>query len=105
MNTKANILLVVIILGIPILAHSALPQQITGIPEWDNILIPWLGTPYLYGGSSKHGTDCSGFVSSVYMEKEGLYLPRTAAEEFKVGTSVSKSGLEVGDLVFFKDRG
>jgi len=78
---------------------------ITGISEWDNVLLPWLGTPYLYGGSSKTGTDCSGFVSSVYMEKEGMYLPRTTTEGFNVGNSISRSKLEIGDLVYFKDRG
>ena len=84
------------------------PQDITtvtGVEEWDNVLSPWLGTPYLYGGSSKVGTDCSGFVSSVYMEKEGIYLPRTTTAEFDMGTSISKSKLKIGDVVFFKERG
>jgi probable lipoprotein NlpC len=78
--------------------HSGI---ITGVESWDRVLLPWLGTPYLSGGNTKSGADCSGFVSSVYREKEGVYIPRTTSEEFKMGTSVDKKDLIVGDLVFF----
>lgn len=78
---------------------------ITGNPAWDNVLMPWLGTPYLSGGSTKNGVDCSGFTGSVYMEKERMYLPRTAAEQMNHGQSVDRNKLIVGDLVFFKERG
>ena len=82
-----------------------IPQndEITGIAEWDNVLLPWLGTPYLPGGSTKNGTDCSGFVSSVYMEKERMYIPRSTTEEYKMGREISRGDLIVGDLVFFGD--
>ncbi|MDR2581334.1 MAG: C40 family peptidase [Fibromonadaceae bacterium] len=80
-------------------------QKITGIAAWDRVLSPWLGTPYLYGGNTKKGTDCSGFVSSVYLEKEGFRLPRTSAEQFKVGSHISKRNLKISDLVFFGERG
>ncbi|GHV14181.1 hypothetical protein AGMMS49938_09890 [Fibrobacterales bacterium] len=80
-------------------------QTITGIAEWDIVLVPWLDTPYLYGGTTKNGTDCSGFVSGVFAEKENLYIPRTTKEEFKQGTAVEKSKLTIGDLVFFGERG
>jgi cell wall-associated NlpC family hydrolase len=76
-------------------------ESITGIDAWDKVLLPWLGTPYLSGGNTKNGADCSGFVSSVYREKEGVYIPRTTSEEFKMGTSIDKKSLMVGDLVFF----
>jgi probable lipoprotein NlpC len=80
-------------------------QNITGISAWDNILYPWLGTPYLRGGNTKKGTDCSGFVGSVYMEKERMPLPRTTTEGFKKGKSVDKKELTVGDLIYFGERG
>jgi probable lipoprotein NlpC len=80
-------------------------SKITGISAWDNVLSPWLGTPYLPGGSTKNGADCSGFVSSIYREKEGMYIPRSAIEEFKIGRSVDQKNLIVGDLVFFGERG
>jgi len=82
---------------------SGIPQNgdITGITSWDDVLLPWLGTPYLPGGSTKNGTDCSGFVSSVYMEKERMYIPRTTTEEYKIGKDIDRNDLIVGDLVFF----
>jgi len=79
-------------------------KVITGIDAWDRVLSPWLGTPYLLGGTTKSGVDCSGFVSAVYREKEGMYIPRTSADEFKIGKSVSKNNLIIGDLVFFGER-
>jgi len=79
-------------------------QDITGIAAWDNVLSPWLGTPYLLGGNTKKGTDCSGFVSSIYMEKERMPIPRTSTEEFKKGKSVARNDLIIGDLVFFGNR-
>jgi cell wall-associated NlpC family hydrolase len=80
-------------------------QNITGISAWDNVLYPWLGTPYLSGGNTKKGTDCSGFVSSVYMEKERMSLPRTTTDGFKKGKSVNKDNLAVGDLIYFGEKG
>jgi cell wall-associated NlpC family hydrolase len=80
---------------------SKTSQDITGISEWDKVLSPWLGTPYVYGGNTKRGTDCSGFTSSVYMEKQGISIPRTSSEQFKIGKSISVDNAIVGDLVFF----
>jgi probable lipoprotein NlpC len=85
--------------------YSQNSSKITGISAWDNVLSPWLGTPYLSGGSTKNGTDCSGFVSSVYREKEGMYIPRSTTEEYKIGKMVDQKNLMVGDLVFFGEKG
>lgn len=60
----------------------------------------WLGTPYRYGGSSRSGTDCSGFVSTIYAGV-GVSLPRRAREMYEVGTPVSLKTIIPGDLVFF----
>ncbi|MGO4890247.1 S-layer homology domain-containing protein [Anaerobacillus sp. MEB173] len=60
-----------------------------------------LGVPYLWGGTTTSGFDCSGFLRYIYREN-GITLPRTASEQFQVGTSVTKSDLQVGDLVFFE---
>jgi len=76
-------------------------DNITGIAAWDNVLLPWIGTPYLPGGSTKNGADCSGFVSSVFMEKERMYIPRSTTEEYKMGKDISEDNLIIGDLVFF----
>ena len=63
-----------------------------------------LGIRYQYGGTTQTGFDCSGFTSFVY-KKEGVSLQRTAAQQYGQGTSVSKSNLQVGDLVFFNNLG
>lgn len=62
---------------------------------------PWMGTPYLLGGTSKKGVDCSGFVINIYRDVRGISLPRTASQMFKTGKKVSRGNLTEGDLVFF----
>ena len=63
-----------------------------------------LGTRYVWGGTSRGGFDCSGFVLYV-MRKSGIRLPRTSIEQSRVGTFVSRGDLRTGDLVFFNTRG
>lgn len=54
-----------------------------------------------YGGSSKSGVDCSGFVMQIYKEVRGMSLPHKASKMYDMGKSVSRDDLEEGDLVFF----
>ena len=62
----------------------------------------WQGTRYKLGGLSKKGVDCSGFVLLTFKEQLGITLPRTTREQAKKGTTISRSQLKAGDLVFFK---
>ncbi|CDF59415.1 C40 family peptidase [Thermobrachium celere] len=60
----------------------------------------FLGTPYVWGGTTPSGFDCSGFVKYVYSHF-GINLPRTSREQATVGQAVSLSEAQPGDLVFF----
>lgn len=61
----------------------------------------WIGTPYRYGGTTREGVDCSGFVGSVYREVYNRRLHRVASDMRRDCTMISRSELREGDLVFF----
>lgn len=65
----------------------------------------FIGVRYLWGGtSSETGFDCSGLTMTVY-QLNGLNLPRKSTRQFEVGSPVSSSKLQKGDLVFFAAKG
>jgi cell wall-associated NlpC family hydrolase len=62
----------------------------------------WKGTPYKYGGLSKRGIDCSGFIYLTYRDVFGRKIPRSTELQAGIGQKISRKNLRVGDLVFFK---
>lgn len=62
----------------------------------------YLGIRYVYGGSTTKGFDCSGFTQFVY-KQHGISVPRSTIEQAKVGTKLSRSELQVGDLIIFSN--
>lgn len=69
-----------------------------------NVALAFLGAPYRLGGSSVRGIDCSGFVKKIYALFD-VDLPRTAAEQSRVGVEVARDDLAEGDLIFFRTGG
>jgi cell wall-associated NlpC family hydrolase len=100
--------------------EEAAPQSLTfAAPSVEAVLAPapdaryggvvgiamqYLGVPYVWGGASPSGFDCSGFAMYVYA-KVGVSLPHHAASQYGMGAPVSKDQLQPGDLVFFNGLG
>ena len=66
-----------------------------------------MGVPYLWGGTSFKGVDCSGFTKTVYF-LNGILLPRDASQQVMIGETIDKNGnwgnLKEGDLLFFGEK-
>lgn len=83
--------------SLPILDIPASETASTVLKEAFN----YLGVPYVWGGTSPSGFDCSGFVQYVFKNSVGVSLPRVSQSQQNSGTRVSISNIQPGDLVFF----
>ena len=61
-----------------------------------------MALPYRYGGMTRRGVDCSGFVVVTMRDRFDLQLPRETKQQASIGTQIDKDELLPGDLVFFK---
>lgn len=64
----------------------------------------WRGVPYKYGGHSRSGADCSGFLMEVFKEAVGIKLPRSSRDQKEYCRPVRRDEMIVGDLVFFTGK-
>ena len=79
-------------------------EEIKNIPLLQKI-DEWWGTPYVLGGNSKNGVDCSYFTLVVMRDIYKVNLKRTAAEQYEQSVKIEWNNLKEGDLIFFKTEG
>lgn len=82
--------------------NTHLPDPIYTIAQLSEQQHSWQGTPYVLGGQSRRGVDCSGFVQTTFAQRFNIKLPRTTKAQAKQGVQVAKRDIQTGDLVFFK---
>ncbi|WP_250448236.1 C40 family peptidase, partial [Actinotalea sp. C106] len=79
-------------------APAAVPAAVSGNAVLE-VAARYVGVPYVSGGTSPSGFDCSGFTSYVYAQL-GITLPRTSGEQRNAGYVVSRAEAQPGDLIF-----
>jgi probable lipoprotein NlpC len=67
--------------------------------------LSYAGAPYVFGGISASGFDCSGFVYRVYLQSIGVVLPRTAQAQYSFREPIEAAKIQPGDLLFFNTTG
>ncbi len=84
-----------------LLQNAMLSSGGSGLHPFVRVAQRYLGTPYVWGGESARGFDCSGFIMRVMRDLGYKALPHSAAEQFNYGKPISKGLLKAGDIVFF----
>ncbi len=95
--TTAPVITTTSVLPTGVVPTGPLPS---GHPEAAQLALAYLGVPYLWGGATPSGFDCSGLVAYVYAQL-GVVLPHFAAAQWGFGVAVPLPDLQPGDLVFF----
>ena len=80
-------------------AWQAAPEE-----RWRAAAAEWLGTPYVWGGNSPRGVDCSGLVQRLVKHVAGLGLPKHSADQARAAHRIPRRELTTGDLVYLSRR-
>lgn len=87
------------------LAYSHFGAEMDNSPQikqqLQSQLEEWKGVPHKFGGLSRQGIDCSGFVHLIFAQEFGIQIPRTTEYQMQHGVVITPEELMPGDLVFF----
>ena len=92
-------ILIILFLLIGLSSHS----QVDTV-KLNSFIKEWRDVPYVYGGNSKKGIDCSRFTQRIYKEVFNKTIPNVSWKQWSATKRIRKNNLQTGDLVFFRSK-
>ncbi len=99
-KNKTKILYVAVTILFWILCYKCTAQT----QPLNSFIDEWMGKPYKFGGKTKSGIDCSQFTKRLYNDVYGLELRGTCSRQWNQTKRISKTDIEIGDIIFFRSR-
>lgn len=95
------------VVSAPVVSAPVVTAPTLSAPTGDvvSIAAKYIGVPYVWGGKTPSGFDCSGFTSYVFREAYGIEIGGYTVPQENSGTQIAVSSAQVGDLIFWGSRG
>ena len=95
------------VVNTPVVAAPVVTAPVLSAPTGDVVFIAakYIGVPYVWGGKTPSGFDCSGFTSYVFREAYGIEIGGYTVPQENSGTQIAVSSAQAGDLIFWGSRG